>query len=63
MSPRDKRLEQAKPKGNSPAKISARKFPPKTHPKPGKTDNFGAEKLPSGKIAQHRAKPGMTSPQ
>lgn len=62
MAPRNKRLEQAEPKGSSPAKISARKFPPSTALKKGQ-GSFSGKDLPKGKIAQHRAKPGMTSPQ
>lgn len=56
MSARDKRLEQAQPKGDSPAKINKRKFGSK--PAPRFTGVKGV-----AKPAQHRAKPGMTSPQ
>jgi hypothetical protein len=54
MTPRNKRLEQAKPKEDTPAKVAKRNETDRT---PGKF------KLPKGKIAQHKAKPGMTSPQ
>ena len=56
MKTRNKRLEQEKPKGDSPVKAWKRKAGEEGQ-RPGKF------KLPKGKIAQHRAKPGMTSPQ
>jgi hypothetical protein len=60
MSPRDRRLEQGKaPVGSPAAKEKHRKGKSSTYPgkfKPGKD-------LPNGTVKQHRAKPGMTSPQ
>jgi hypothetical protein len=60
MAPRDKRLEQQQPAGDSPAKAWQRK-----HGK-GKSyaGKFKPERdTPKGTVKQHRAKPGMTSPQ
>jgi hypothetical protein len=60
MAPRDRRLEQAKPKQDTPVKAWKRKEPsPPTYRKKG----FSGKDLPRGKITQNRAKPGMTSPQ
>jgi hypothetical protein len=60
MANRNKRLEPAKPKQDTPAKAWKRKEPAADTYR-GK---FKPEKdLPKGNIAQHRAKPGMTSPQ
>ena len=59
MTPRNPKLEQQKPKGFSPAKVAARKFPHKAEPKQGKT---GSRDLPR-KVEQHKMKPGITSPQ
>jgi hypothetical protein len=60
MAPRNRRLEQAKPKEDTPAKAAKRREP---STKKYQTKGFGAKDLPSGKITQNRAKPGMTSPQ
>ena len=61
MASRDKRLEQAKPGKKTPVKQWERKRDPPG--KFGKTGKRGSKHLPSGTIAQHRAKPGMTSSQ
>jgi hypothetical protein len=58
MSPRNRRLEQAKPVQDSPAKAWQRKDPNV----PVRKTKFAAKDLPRT-VAQHRAKPGMTSPQ
>jgi hypothetical protein len=60
MAPRDRRLEQRVPKEDTPAKAAKRREPPA---KKYQVKGFGAKDLPRGKITQHRAKPGMTSPQ
>jgi hypothetical protein len=60
MAPRNRRLEQAKPKGDSPAKAAKRE---ESSSKKYQTKGFGSKDLPRGKITQNRAKPGMTSPQ
>ena len=62
MSPRDKRLEQGKPKGNTPVKAWKRKRSAPNEYRKGK-GGFSKEDLPSGTIRQNRAKPGMTTPQ
>lgn len=60
MAQRNPRLEQAKPKGDTPVKAWERKRP---SPKRYQNKGFGPEHLPRGKVKQNRAKPGMTSPQ
>jgi hypothetical protein len=57
---RDPRLEQAKPKEDSPVKAWKRKEPAGSTYKRG---GFSAKDLPKGKITQNRAKPGMTTPE
>jgi hypothetical protein len=59
MAPRNRKLEQAKPKGDSPLKAWKRKEPtPLTYKQKG----FSGKDLPRT-VAQNRAKPGMTTPQ
>jgi len=58
MKNRNPRLEQQKPKGDSPAKAAKRHETDTRYP--GK---FKKSDLPKGTVAQHKAKPGMTSPQ
>jgi hypothetical protein len=60
MSPRERRLEQAKPKQDSPVKAWKRKAPASTS---YKQKGFTGKDLPRGTVTQNRAKPGMTSPQ
>jgi hypothetical protein len=60
MAPRNRKLEQAKPKERTPLKDWKRKEPsPPTYKQKG----FSGKDLPRGTITQHRAKPGVTSPQ
>lgn len=60
MAPRNRRLEQAKPKDDTPLKAWKRKEPsPPTYRQKG----FSGKDLPRGKVTQHRARPGSTSPQ
>jgi hypothetical protein len=59
MAPRNRRLEQAKSKQDTPVKDWKRKEPsPPTYRQKG----FSSKDLPRG-TPQNRAKPGMTSPQ
>ena len=60
MAPRNRRLEQAKPKEDSPVKAWERKRPSS---KRYREKGFSGKDLPRGTITQNRAKPGMTSPQ
>jgi hypothetical protein len=60
MSPRNRRLEQAQPKGDSPRKVRKREMPAAST---YKQKGFSGKDLPKGTVTQHRAKPGMTSPQ
>ena len=62
MASRNRRLEQAEPKGDTPLKAWKRKEPAPSRYRKEK-GGFKAKDLPRGTITQHRAKPGMTSPQ
>jgi hypothetical protein len=60
MAPRNRELEQPKPKADTPVRKWQRQHPAATQPRKTK---FGAKDLPPRVITQHRAKPGRTSPQ
>jgi hypothetical protein len=60
MASRNRKLEQAKPKGETPLKAWKRK---EAHSPTYRQKGFGAKDLPRGTITQHRAKPGVTTPQ
>jgi hypothetical protein len=60
MSPRNRKLEQAKPKEDTPVKAWKRK---ESAAPTYRQKGFGVKDLPRGTITQHRAKPGVTTPQ
>lgn len=60
MAPRNRSLEQAKSKQDTPNKAWKRK---EASAPTYRQKGFGHKDLPKGKITQNRAKPGMTSPQ
>ena len=60
MAPRNRSLEQSKPKGDTPAKAAKRK---ESAGKTYQSKGFGPKDLPRGTITQNRARPGRTSQQ
>jgi hypothetical protein len=60
MATRNRRLEQAKPKQDTPVKAWKRKAPSQSR---YREKGFSGKDLPRGTITQNRAKPGMTTPQ
>ena len=60
MAPRNRKLEQARPKQDTPLKAWKRKEPPSAK---YRQKGFSGKNLPRGKIPSHPMKPGMTTPQ